>query len=115
MIGKVSVGEINQVSQYLSDLVVANDLPQKLLLVHEFRSWQIQPKAAVVQHRPGLAFVWHVDGFGGPAAKLATYQALALPPPAIMGFKLFYTPGHPPDVPGPGARAEPGPCYISYQ
>ena len=90
VIGKVSVGEINQVSQYLSDLVVANDLPQKLLLVHEFRTWQIQPKPAAVQHRPGIAFVWHVDGFGGQAAKLRTYQALALPPPAIMGFKLFY-------------------------
>lgn len=115
VIGKVSVGEINQVSQYLSDLVVANDLPQKLLLVHEFRTWQIQPKPAAVQHRPGIAFVWHVDGFGGQAAKLRTYQALALPPPAIMGFKLFYKQDTNLMTPAQVLALNPPPSYISYQ
>ena len=40
--------------------------------------------------RPGLAMVQHVDGFGTPRQKLATYHAVARPRQFRMGFKLFY-------------------------
>ena len=32
----------------------------------------------------------HVDGFGSPANKLATYDNVARPKKFTMGFKLFY-------------------------
>jgi hypothetical protein len=34
--------------------------------------------------------VQHVDGFGTPKQKLATYHAVARPRQFTMGFKLFY-------------------------
>ena len=32
----------------------------------------------------------HVDGFGTPGQKLATYHAVGTPRSSAMGFKLFY-------------------------
>jgi hypothetical protein len=43
-----------------------------------------------VVRRPNLAMVQHVDGFGTPRQKLATYAAVARPRQFRMGFKLFY-------------------------
>ena len=40
--------------------------------------------------RRNLALVQHVDGFGTPSQKLATYKAVARPSQFVMGFKLFY-------------------------
>lgn len=41
--------------------------------------------------RDGLAIIFHVDGFGGRAAKLSKYRILAVRSgPFFNGFKLFY-------------------------
>ena len=74
---------------WLAGLTGRRRLPEKLFLVHQFRS------SMVPGHRPGapprgLAMVQHVDGFGSPAQKLATYAAVARPRQFTMGFKLFY-------------------------
>jgi hypothetical protein len=48
------------------------------------------PDIGKVRAREGLAMVQHVDGFGSPANKLATYDNVARPKKFTMGFKLFY-------------------------
>lgn len=89
VLGSVAAGEINEVSAWLSGLVATDRLPEKLFMLHEFRSSMIRG-IAQVQPRPGLATVQHVDGFGTPGEKLATFHAVARPRQFHLGFKLFY-------------------------
>ncbi len=113
-IGQVGAAEINQVSAWLNTLTKSNDLPEKVFMVHQFQSAMIGGVSSV-QKRSDLAEVLHVDGFGSPAQKLATYGALAKPRKFSMGFKLFYDE----DVPRMKAKAvrriKPGVSFVSFQ
>jgi hypothetical protein len=88
-IGSVGAGEVNQVSAWLRDLVVRHALPQKLFVLHQFRTAMID-RIGSIEPRRGLVMVQHVDGFGTPGQKLATFHAVARPQQFFMGFKLFY-------------------------
>lgn len=88
-IGHTTAGEINAVSTWLSQLVTANRLPQKLLLIHQFTAAMIQDKPAVTP-KSDLAITFNMDGFGGQANKASKYAFLASDPRFPLGFKLFY-------------------------
>jgi hypothetical protein len=88
-IGSVGAAEVNRTSAWLRDLVRRNDLPQKLFVLHQFRTDMIRD-IGEVKPRRGLVMVQHVDGFGTPGQKLGTYRAVARPGQFRMGFKLFY-------------------------
>lgn len=87
-VGSVTAAEVNQVSKWLSDLVIENDLPEKMFILHQFQSRMIKNREQLV-NRPGLATVIHADGFGGRAIKLQTYSIIKVGPPFYNGFKLF--------------------------
>lgn len=88
-IGSVGAAEVNRTSAWLEELVVKHDLPQKVFMLHQFRTSML-PDAAAIVSRPHLATVQHVDGFGTPREKLATYRVVARPGAFKLGFKLFY-------------------------
>ena len=88
-IGSVTAREINRTAGWLSRLTHAGGLPEKLFVLHQFQRGMI-PDVGKVRAREGLAMVQHVDGFGSPAIKLATYDNVARPKKFTMGFKLFY-------------------------
>ena len=88
-IGTVGAGEVNRVSAMLSRFVAKHQLPEKLFLLHQFRRDMVVDPSRIV-HRPGLAMVQHVDGYGTRQEKLATYHHVARPQQFTMGFKLFY-------------------------
>jgi hypothetical protein len=88
-IGSASAAEINRTSAWLDRLTRTNGLPEKLFLLHQFRTTMIRDIGRV-QPRAHLAEVQHVDGFGTPRQKLDTYAAVARPNLFRMGFKLFY-------------------------
>ena len=67
-----------------------NALPQKLFVLHQFRTVHDRPTSAPSSRAAGWSMVQHVDGFGTPGQKLATYHAVARPRQFFMGFKLFY-------------------------
>src|SRR5438876_1157896 len=71
-IGSVTAGEINQVSDFVSNIVRADKLPEKLFVIHQFTDGMINGKPQV-QPRPGLAMTFNVDGFGDRSNKLAKY------------------------------------------
>lgn len=85
-IGTVDAAEINEVSEWLAEIVEEEDLPEKLFLLHIFTESMITNVEAV-EDRPGLATVFHVDGFGGRQIKLEKYEILK--GPYARGFKLF--------------------------
>lgn len=113
-VGQVGAREVNRTSRWLSRLTVRAGLPQKLLVLHQFRVDMVQHIGDVVR-RPRLAMVQHVDGFGTRRQKLATYHAVARPKQFTMGFKLFYDE----DVDRMGPRAvhavRPGVRFVSFQ
>ena len=100
-IGAVDASEVNAVSAYLADLVRRYDLPEKLLLIHQFTGDMVRRKARLVA-RPGVVLALNVDGFGTADQKIAKYRELTGPGPTGMprtragrprfpaGFKLFY-------------------------
>jgi hypothetical protein len=91
VIGGTSGEVVNGVSAYLASLVRKYDLPQKLLIVHQFTPDMIEHRNAIVS-RPGIALIFHVDGFGTRAGKLSKYRLLSQSRgAAFMGFKLFYS------------------------
>ncbi len=89
VIGTVTANEVNRTSAWLSRLTAAHDLPEKLFVLHQFRTTMIE-NVALVRRRLGLALVQHVDGFGTPGEKLATYRTVEHSSKFHMGFKLFY-------------------------
>lgn len=88
-IGQVRAVEVNRTSAWLARLTRRAGLPEKLLVLHQFRSDMVRG-IDEVRRRPGLAMVQHVDGFGTRHQKRATYHAVARPRQFTMGFKLFY-------------------------
>jgi hypothetical protein len=113
-IGSVGAGEVNRVSAWLRDLVARNALPQKLFVLHQFRTDMID-RIGTIEPRRGLVMVQHVDGFGTPGQKLATYHAVARPQQFFMGFKLFYDEDVHRMSPADVRRINPKVRFVSFQ
>jgi hypothetical protein len=90
-IGQVGVDEINAVVTWLADLTRAKLLPQKLLVLHQFQVRMIVDRERLDTSRDELAFLVHVDGQGGQAAKQDTWRVLHqdAPAPLSWGWKNF--------------------------
>jgi hypothetical protein len=88
-IGSVSAAEVNRVSAWLDGLTARQGLPEKVFMLHEFRPEMIR-HVERVRAREHLALVQHVDGFGTPGEKLATFHRVVRPRQFALGFKLFY-------------------------
>ncbi|MDX6548127.1 MAG: hypothetical protein QOG33_1677 [Gaiellales bacterium] len=90
VIGSTDAAVVNQAAAYLAQLESDNDLPQKLLLVHQFTTGEIQHKRLLTAH-DGVALVINIDGFGDRANKISKYHLFARPTSRwFNGFKLFY-------------------------
>lgn len=91
VIGSVDAAEVNRIAAGLSRMVERNDLPQKLLIVHQFTADMI---VGIERLRsfPGVAVVLNVDGFGDEANKVAKYDDLhpGRRSELFTGFKLFF-------------------------
>lgn len=116
VIGSVDASEVNQVSAWLSDIVLEEGLPEKLFILHQFKFSMITNRDRLLA-RTGLVNVIHVDGIGSQSLKLVTYGFVHTdPPPWYNGFKLFidedtnmFTPAE------VFAEVDPIPDLISYQ
>ena len=75
-IGSTTAATVNEVSAYLAKIVQVKNLPQKVLIVHQFTEGMVKPRDQVVD-RPGVAIVHNVDGFGTAPSKVAVYDKLA--------------------------------------
>jgi hypothetical protein len=115
VIGHSTAAPINAVRRYLSQLVTARHLPDKLLVVHQFRP-EMLPDRSRIKPGPGVEVVFHADGFGSPRAKIATWRRIALPGrPYGTGFKLFLRQDRPLMAPQAVMQRRPKPDLITYQ
>ena len=119
-IGTMDAATINRVSAYLSELTTRNRLPEKLFIVHQFQKRMLPDRQKVVD-RPGLALVFHVDGFGPQSQKKDTYDVLATRDGrapggrAHNGFKLFLDEDTDLMTPAEAMALVPRPELLSYQ
>ena len=113
-IGHTDAYSVNAVSAWLSQLVKANHLPQKLLVVHQFTDGMITNRRRL-KARPNLAMAIHVDGFGDPANKRQKYRQLAPRRRFYPGFKLFYKQDINRLNPSQVLRLRPAPLLVTYQ
>jgi hypothetical protein len=116
-IGSVSAAEVNEVVEWLAELTRSHRLPQKLLVLHQFRLAMITDRGQVDTSHDELAVLIHADGHGNPGQKLATWRALRADPPAGVwwGWKNFYDEDQPTFSPKETVAVDPSPRFISYQ
>jgi hypothetical protein len=116
-IGSVDIRQVNSVVRWLAVLTKRHHLPQKLLVLHQFRLSMIQGERRLDTHHGDLAIVIHMDGQGTPAEKRQTWRAVtrAAPPHVSFGWKNFYTKDHPMLSPRQTMARTPKPVMISYQ
>jgi hypothetical protein len=117
-IGSVSAKEVNRVSSWLSKLTRRHDLPQKLLMLHQFRLTMIEGRDRLDTSRSELAVVLHADGFGTPDRKFETWNVLhhGEPTGVWWGWKNFVDEDKPTLTPEQTVQIGPTtPVVITYQ
>jgi hypothetical protein len=114
VIGSVGADEINRTAAWLSALTRREGLPEKIFMLHQFRSSMVR-NIGQVKARPGLAMIQHVDGFGNPGQKIGTYRAVSRPQQFTMGFKLFYDEDRPRMRPADVRRLSGAIRFVSFQ
>ena len=116
-IGSVGITEVNSVAAWLARLTAHYHLPQKLLVLHQFRLSMIRDERRLDTHHDDLAILIHMDGQGSPGDKRQTWDAVtkAAPASVYFGWKNFYTKDHPMQSPRQTMAHKPTPVMISYQ
>lgn len=119
-IGTMDASDVNWVTQYLANIVREKKLPPKILIVHRFTE-EMVTNYKKIQTVPEVQIVMDMDGWGHPAKKINTYNAIvAAEPVQFTGFKLFYKNDlkeNPPRMMTPNEvlNLTPSPVYIQYQ
>ena len=116
-IGSVDATEINKTTDWLAELTRENDLPQKMVVLHQFNMSMIRNRAELRTDHPELALVLHADGHGTPDLKKGTWNALqeGLPEGIHMAWKNFYDEDTPTFTPEQTYAIQPKPWFVSYQ
>lgn len=117
-IGSVSAAEINSTAAWLADLTKQHDLPQKLLLLHQFKLSMITERETLDTARPELAWCIQMDGLGVQSVKQDTWRNIRANPPinTYFGWKNFIDEDKPMLTPEETmTRVDPKPYFVSYQ
>lgn len=118
--GQTTGDSINEVIQYLSELVTKENLPEKALVFHMVNGYVVKDES-VIKPAPGVAVVKSVDGFGPMGTKIITYNYLVKKsaPGVHPGFKLFFdedrTNGGVLMTPKQVLALTPQPDYVMYE
>lgn len=116
-IGTYDAEDINYASRFLQELVTRHKIPPKVLVVHRFTRKGVTntPK---IKLDPRVQVVMHMDGFGPPRLKRATFRSwIKAEPVQFVGWKQFYKPrnDNPRTTIAEILRLFPRPLYIQYQ
>jgi hypothetical protein len=116
-IGSVSISEVNSVVDWLAGLTARCRLPQKLLVLHEFKIGEIINQQSLDTRHDDLAIVMDMDGQGTPAVKQQTWDVTTAeaPPGVPFGWKNFFGEDQPMLSPAQTMAKNPQPVMISYQ
>ncbi|GGE31944.1 lipoprotein [Pullulanibacillus camelliae] len=114
-LGHINGADIQKAVNYVSNLVENNHLPDKVVVVHQFKGDIIQNKQAI-KPTNHIEIALNYDGFGIPGSKMASYRGLVRNEPVQYGgFKLFYKNDQPLLQPKQVLQLDPAPAVIDYQ
>jgi hypothetical protein len=118
-IGTYDAVDVNYASSFLQELVTAENIPPKVLVIHRFTRDMLTGHKRI-KLDPRVQIVVNMDGWGSPALKRDSYRAYVFRYPVeYTGFKLFYKndtkKGHPLMSPADVLALFPKPVYIQYQ
>ncbi len=116
-IGTVDAEEINQVSQWLAELVREELLPQKYFIIHQFRFSMITNRETI-ETPLELYTVIQMDGQGPLPTKYETYRALTAGQNDVgwhWGWKNFYDEDSPMATAAEVLDVEPVVVFVSFQ
>ena len=116
-IGTVDAAEINEVADWLAGIVRDEALPQKLLIVHQFKTSMITNRE-LIETPAELAVLIHMDGQGPLGAKYNTWNTLTGLADAdrfYWGWKNFYDEDSPMAAPEQVLELSPKIVFVSFQ
>ena len=116
-VGTVDAAEINQVVEWLAGVVRENALPQKLLIVHQFKLSMITNRQHI-DTPPELAVLIQMDGQGSMRAKYRAWDTFTNQPDADQfhwGWKNFYDEDRPNATPEQVLELTPTAEFVSFQ
>jgi hypothetical protein len=114
VIGSVTSPEVNATTAWLEQLTAAGDLPEKLVVIHQFTDDMVDD--TTLKPREHLQVVLNADGFGSQPVKKAKYHAFTRSAPGFSsGFKLFYNEDAGLMKPRQVLRLHPPPDFIVYE
>lgn len=115
VIGSVGAREVNAVTAWLAQLVKRRNLPEKLVVIHQFTPDMVQNRRRL-KRRDGLALTFNVDGFGNQPQKLVKYKQFTRERPRFNdGYKLFYKEDTDLMSPAQVMRMRPRPDLVVYE
>ena len=114
VIGRVDSREVNAVTAWLAQLTEQHDLPEKLVVIHQFTDDMVDDTA--LKAHDGLQIVLNADGFGTAPVKKSKYDAFTRRAPGFEpGFKLFYREDVGLMTPRQGLKLRPPPDFVVYE
>lgn len=114
-IGSLDGADVNAAIQILANVVTAEQLPPKVLIVHRFLPSMLT-NAAAIQPDPRVQVVIDMDGYGTPDVKLSKYNTFIRDAGVDFGgLKLFYKYDTPLLAPEDVLRLNPAPDVVIYQ
>ncbi len=116
-IGSVTAAEINRTTSWLAAFTDRHDLPQKMVLLHQFTTSMITGREDLELGHDELALIVQMDGDGTLGQKLGTWSALraGAAPGLRFGWKNFHDEDEPMPSPEVTFRVQPTPWWVSYQ
>lgn len=113
--GSVSAAEVMGAAQVLSDLVKEHNIPDKILVIHQFRE-DMLPDKQNIKPVPHVDMVVMMDGWGSPGSKVTNYHTFVRDEPIQYGgIKLFYRQDEPVMTPKEVLELDPSPLVVIYQ
>jgi hypothetical protein len=116
VVGTLDASAVDGVVRTLSDVVAAEHLPPKILIIHRFTDSMVTNTWAITRRDPNVQIVVTMDGFGPPALKLAQYHSYVHDQGVqFSGIKLFYHHDNPLLTPPEVLGLDPSPDLVIYQ
>lgn len=118
VIGQVHADEINETGAWLAEVVRENNLPPKVLVLHQFQTRMIIDRESVDTSLEEIQYLMHADGHGTHGQKLETWNVLrrGLSEDIRLGWKNFIDEDSPMmTVEQTMTMVEPRPDFVSYQ
>ncbi len=113
-IGHMTADEVNYALGFLDEIITAQNLPPKVLIVHQF-TMNMLPNKDSIGRSDFVDLVLDMDGFGAQWLKLDTWKAVMAQPLEYSGVKLFYDQDPGMFTPEEAAQLEPTPSVVIYQ